>query len=146
VFAEADLNSVIEAIWNEGGNPSIIMCNGGNKRRISAAFTGNATGYKDVIDKKVVNSVEFYDSDFGELTVVPNRFMRTNNPDDNNDSYNVFILDPEYAAVAYLDTTKQKDLAETGHSKGKLLWCEYGLQVDNEKAHGIIRDTTNAIA
>lgn len=146
VFAEDDLNAVIEDIWDEGGNPSIIMCNGGNKRRISEAFTGNSTRYKDAIDKKLVNSIDFYDSDFGELTVVPNRFMRTNNPASNDDSYNVLVLDPEYAAIAYLDEVQQKPLAETGHSISRLLWAEYGLQVDNEKAHGVIRDTTNALS
>lgn len=146
VFAEADLNAVIEQIWNEGGEPSIIMCNGGNKRRISAAFTGNSTRYKDATDKKLVASIDFYDSDFGELTVVPNRFMRTNNPDGPNDSFNVFVLDPEYAAVAFLDEVQQKPLAETGHAISRLIWAEYGLQVDNEKAHGVIRDTTNALA
>ena len=146
VFAEADLNQIIEDIWNEGGAPSIIMCNSGNKRRISQAFTGNATRYKDAVDKKLVNSIDFYDSDFGELTVVPNRFLRTANPGGNADAYNVFVLDPEYAAVAYLDPVQQKPLAETGHSTSRLVWAEYGLQIDNEKAHGIIRDTTNAIA
>tara|TARA_R110002153_G_scaffold194409_2_gene347849 strand:+ start:7881 stop:8900 length:1020 start_codon:yes stop_codon:yes gene_type:complete len=146
LFAEANLNTIIENIWNEGGNPSLIMVNSGNKRRISSAFSGNSTRYKDVSDKTVINSVDFYDSDFGELTVVPNRFMPTNNPAGNDDSYNVLILDPEYAAVAYLDEVQQKPLAETGHSMQTLVWCEYGLQMDNEKAHGIIRDTTNAIA
>jgi hypothetical protein len=145
VFAEADLNSVIEQCWNEGASPSLIMCNGGNKRRISSAFTGNSTRYKDSIDKKLVASIDFYDSDFGELTVVPNRFMRTSNPGADNDCYNVFVLDPAYAAIAFLDPMQQKPLAETGHSLRTLVWCEYGLQVDNEKAHGIIRDTTNLL-
>jgi hypothetical protein len=145
VFAEADLNRVIEDCWNEGASPSIIMVNSGNKRRISQAFTGNSTRYKDTVDKRVVNSVDFYDSDFGELTVVPNRFQPTNNPDTDNDSYNVFVLDPEYAAVAYLDEVQQKPLAETGHSIRRLVWCEYGLQIDNRKAHGVIRDTTNLL-
>lgn len=145
VFAEANLNTVIEACWNEGAQPSLIMVNGGNKRRISQAFVGNASRYKDTIDKTVVNSVDFYDSDFGELTVVPNRFMRTNNPGGSNNSYNVFVIDPEYAALAFLDPMQQKPLAETGHSIRTLVWCEYGLQVDNQKAHGIIRDTTNLL-
>ena len=145
VFIEADMNAVIEEIWNEGGEPSIIMCNGTNKRRISNAFTGNSTRYKDSIDKKLVASVDFYDSDFGELTVVPNRFMRTINSAATNDSYSVFVLDPSYVAIAYLDPVQQKPLAETGHSISRLIWAEYGLQVDNEKAHGIIRDTTNAL-
>ena len=146
LFAEADLADVIEQCWNEGAQPSIIMCNGGNKRRLSASFTGNSTRYKDAIDKTLVASIDIYDSDFGRLTVVPNRFMRTNNPGGANDSYNVFVMDPQYAAVAFLDEMQQKPLAETGHSKRTLIWCEYGLQVDTEKAHGIIRDTTNAIA
>lgn len=145
VFAEANLNSVIEKCWNEGAAPSLIMCNGGNKRRISTAFTGNSSRYKDAIDKRLVASIDFYDSDFGELTVVPNRFMRTNNPSGSNNSYNVFVLDPEYLALAFLDTMQQKPLAETGHALRTLVWCEYGLQVDNQKAHGIIRDTTNAL-
>lgn len=145
VFAEDDLNAVIEACWLEGAEPSIIMCNAGNKRRISSAFTGNATRYKDAIDRRLSAAIDIYDSDFGELTVVPNRFMRTNNPGGANDSYNVFILDPRYAAVAFLDPMQQKPLAETGHSQRRLVWAEYGLQVDNEKAHGVIRDTTNTI-
>lgn len=146
LFSEDDLNQVIEDAWSEGGKPSIIMCNSGNKRRISSAFTGNSTRYKDAIDKKLVNSIDFYDSNFGELTVVPNRWMRTNNPGGNADSYNVFILDPEYAAIAFLDTPQQKPLAETGHALRTLVWAEYGLQVDNEKAHGVIRDTNNQIS
>ena len=142
VFAEADMNTVIEECWNEGANPSVIMCNGGNKRRISETFTGNATRYKDTIDKKIVNSIDFYSSDFGELTVVPNRFQ----PTIDTSNWAVYILDPEYLTIAYLDEVQQKPLAETGHSIRTLVWCEYGLQVDNEAAHGVIRDTTNAIA
>lgn len=146
LLTEANLNEIIEDIWNEGGEPSIIMCNGGNKRRISSAFSGNSTRYKDAVDKKLVASIDFYDSDFGELTVVPNRFMRTINAGSNDDSYSVFVMDPQYAAVAFLDEVQQKPLAETGHSISRLIWAEYGLQVDNEKAHGIIRDTNNQIS
>ena len=146
LFTEANLNTIIEEIWTEGGNPTLIMVNSGNKRRVSENFTGNATRYKDTMDKAVVNAIDVYDSDFGELTIVPNRFQPTNNPGGNDDSYNVFVLDPEYAAIAYLDEVQQKPLAETGHSMRTLVWCEYGLQIDNEKAHGIIRDTSNAIS
>lgn len=142
LLTEVMLNNVIESCWNNGGTPSVIMCNGGNKRRISQAFVGNATRYKDTIDKKVVNSIDFYSSDFGELTVVPNRFQPLNGIR----SYNVFVLDPQYLAIAFLDPVQQKPLAETGHAMSTLIWCEYGLQVDAEKAHGVIRDTNNLVA
>lgn len=145
-LAEGDLNTVIELCWNNGAEPTIIMCNSGNKRRISNTFVGNSTRYKDAIDKTVVAAIDFYDSDFGELTVVPNRFMPASDatpPALTGTSYNVFVLDPEYARVGYLDQVQQKPLAETGHSIRTLVWCEYGLQVDNEQAHGCIADTDN---
>lgn len=146
VFLEDDLNSLIEACWTAGADPSIIMVNSGNKRRISSAFEGNATRYKDTEDKRVVNSIDFYDSDFGEQTIIPNRFQPTNNPAGADDSYNVFVLDPDYIEIKYLDEVQQKPLAETGHSMRTLVWCEYGLQIGTDAAHGVVRDTSNLIA
>lgn len=147
LLTEDALNDVIEMCWNEGAEPSIIMANGTNKRRISKSFTGNSTRYKDAIDKQLVAAIDFYDSDFGELTVVPNRFLP---PMDHGAgtpiSYSVLILDPDYIRIAYLDNVQSKPLAETGHSIRELIWCEYGLQVDNEAAHGLVRDTSNALA
>lgn len=142
-LTELMLNDVIEKCWNSGAEPSIIMVNGGNKRTISATFTGNSTRYKDSIDKKLVAAIDIYDSDFGELTVVPNRFMPSNDPAGGDTSFNVFVLDPEYINILYLDEVQQKPLAETGHSLRTLVWCEYMLQVENEAALGIIRDTNN---
>lgn len=141
-LSEDALNDVIEACWTEGATPSVIMCNGGNKRVISATFTGNSTRYKDAIDRKLVAAIDIYDSDFGRLTVMPNRFLPAlDRP--TNTSYSVLVLDPEYLTIAFLDNVQRKPLAETGHAMRSLVWTEYGLQVDNEKAHGIIRDTTN---
>ena len=149
VLDEDTLNDVIELCWNSGAEPTVIMCNSGNKRRISNTFTGNSTRYKDAIDKKLVAAIDFYDSDFGELTVVPNRFLPASDatpPALTGTSYNVFILDPDYFRIGYLDSVQQKPLAETGHSIRTLIWCEYGLQVDNEAAHGVIADTDNTAA
>lgn len=150
-LSEDVMNDVIEMCWNAGAEPSILMCNGSNKRQISKYFTGNSTRYKDAIDKQLVAAVDFYDSDFGELTVVPNRFLpaldaTAADPLNTGTSFSVLVLDPQYARVAYLDNVQSKPLAETGHAMRELIWCEYGLQVDNEAAHGIIRDTTNTVA
>lgn len=145
VFDENTLNTVIAAGWESGAEPSVIMLNGGNKRRLSATFTGNSTRYKDAIDQRLVASIDFYESDFGELTVVPNRFQPTLNDGGDDDNYAVYIIDPEYARMAWLDPVQSKPLAETGHALNELVWGEYGLQVDNEAAHGIIPDTDNTV-
>jgi hypothetical protein len=141
-FTEDNLNDVIEDCWNAGAEPTIIMVNSNNKRVISNTFTGNATRYKDSIDKRLVAAVDIYDSDFGELTVVPNRFQ----PTTASNNYSVYVLDPNFAALKFLEAPRQKPLAETGHAKSRLLWTEYTLKVHNEAAHGAIHATTGAAA
>lgn len=138
-FVEDDLNNAIQMAWEEGGDPTMVLVNANNKRIISETFVGNATRYKDTTDKKIINAVDFYDSDFGTVTIVPTRFML---PLDGvgGTRYMALVIDPEFIHIAYLETLKEKPLAETGHSKKRLIWCEYTLQVDNEKAHAIIRD------
>jgi hypothetical protein len=134
-LTETIFNDVIELIWNEGGEPGMAMCNGARKRKIST-FTGNASRYKNAEDRRLVAAIDLYASDFGfDIQIVPNRFMAV--------ATDVYLLTPGYYRVAWLEKTKQKALAETGHSRKRLVWCEYGLQIDNEKAHGVVADCTS---
>ena len=136
-FTEDNLNDLIAKAWIEGGNPNIVMVNSNNKRVISETFTGSSTRYKDAIDKTLVNAIDIYDSDFGQFSIIPNRFL----PTIATDNYVVIILDPDLCIVSYLETVRQKPLAETGHSKSRLAWCEYTLTVFNEAGMAIRRDT-----
>jgi hypothetical protein len=54
--------------------------------------------------------------------------------------HQAFVLDPEYAAIAYLRPFQTNELARTGDSEKTQLLVEYTLEVKNEKAHGIIAD------
>ena len=51
-----------------------------------------------------------------------------------------FVLDPEYAAVAYLRPFQTIELAKNGDSDRTQLLVEYTLEVKNEAAHGIAAD------
>ena len=131
-LTEALLKSVIASCWENGAEPSLVVCGSSQKQTIST-FTGNATKYKDITDKTLSAAIDIYVSDFGELQIVPSRFSR---------SRDVLVLDPNYARVAYLTQTTQKQLARTGHSDRRLISVEYGLQVDNEAAHGVVADVS----
>ena len=135
-LTETMLKNVISSCWDNGAEPSLVLAGSGVKQKISSTFTGSATRYRDISDKKVVAAIDLYVSDFGELQIVPSRFIR---------SRDVFVLDPSYARIAYLQTTKQKPLARTGHSERRLISTEYGLQVDTEAAHGVIADINPAL-
>src|SRR5512143_8098 len=74
-FTEAELKESLQAIWTSGGKPDVIMVGGFNKQRFST-FTGRATPTEDTRAKKITASVDAYESDFGTLKVVANRFQR----------------------------------------------------------------------
>ena len=136
-LTEDIFNTVIAACWDAGAEPSVVICGSGVKQKISSTFTGASTRYQDTSDNKTLSrAIDVYVSDFGELTIVPSRFVR---------SRDVFVLDPSQARVAYLQAAKQQPLARTGHSERRLISAEYGLQVDSQKAHGVIADINPAL-
>lgn len=131
-LTETLLRNQMQLCWDGGAEPSIIMCSSGKKITI-AGFTGRAGQQVIVPANKITAGVTIYASDFGDLKVVPNRFQRTRE---------VFLLDPEYAAVAYLRPLQAIDIAKTGDNQAKLILGEYGLEMRNEAAHSALFDLT----
>lgn len=129
---ESDLKSVIQGAWTNGGNPSIIMTGPFNKTTISA-FTGNSTRFDKGEDKRLVAAVDVYVSDFGEHTVVPNRFQASNQ---------VFAFTPELWSVDYLRDFRQFALSKTGDSEKRHLLAEWTLVGKNQSGNGVVDDLT----
>jgi len=134
-FTEAILKDVIQKVWSSGGTPKILMVGPVNKQRVST-FTGIADIRKEASGAKpatIIGAADVYVSDFGNVSVVPNRFTRERT---------AFVLDPEYASVVYLRDFSLENLAKTGDAEKKMLVVEYGLKVDTEAAHGVAADLT----
>lgn len=136
VFTESNLKSVLQNIWNNGGKPDVIMTGGFNKQ-VFSTFTGRASPIEDTKAKKIVAAVDAYESDFGQLKIAPNRFMR---------SRDVLVLQMDMWAVAYLNGRRfvSFPLAKTGDSDWKEILAEYTLVARNEKASGGVFDNTTA--
>ncbi len=133
-FTEDQLKSVIASIWDEGGEPDLIMVGSFNKQAMSA-FTGNAQREVNAADRRLEAAIDVYVSDFGELAVRPSRFMR---------SREALVLDTDMWSMATLRDFEQTPLAKTGDSDRVQLLSEYTLVCKNEKASGIIADLTTA--
>jgi hypothetical protein len=135
-FSEANLKTVLQAIWNSGGKPDTIFTGGFNKQ-VFSTFTGRATPTEDTKSKKIVASVDFYESDFGKLSVTPNRFQRARD---------VLVLQTDMWALAYLKGRRMLSvpLAKTGDSDRRQIISEYALVARNEKASGGVFDNTTS--
>jgi len=133
-FTEAQLKSVFQLIWTQGGKPNMIMAGGFNKQ-VFSTFTGRATPTEDVKSKKIIAAVDAYESDFGTVKVVPSRNVR---------SRDVLVLETDKWAVAHLRKMDSIQLAITGDSRRKQLITEYALVARNEKASGGVFDLTTS--
>jgi PHD/YefM family antitoxin component YafN of YafNO toxin-antitoxin module len=133
-FTESQLKSMIRKVWTEGGDPSMVMVGAFNKQRLSG-FTGGATRMDDAENKRLVSAIDVYESDFGALQVVANRFSRARS---------AYVLSPDMWSAAYLRDFQMVDLAKTGDADKKALLVEYTLCSKNEKASGGIFDLTTS--
>lgn len=134
-LTEANVQTCLADIFTAGGNPKYAFCSAKNKQ-IFSGFSGNsATRYIefDKTKNKLFTAYDVYVSDFGEITIVPNRFSR---------GRDVWFIDPDYVKVAYLRPFETVPLAKTGDSDRKQIIVEYTLEMSNEKASGGVFDTT----
>lgn len=138
-FSETLLKTVLQSIFtNSGEFPTVISVTPSHKVGFSA-FTGIAENRVKVTKGNqgtIVGGADVYMSDFGELTVVPNYVQGTANQNA------AFILNPEYAGIAYLGGFKSEPLAKTGHTTKELVSVEGTLVVTSEKAHGKVANLT----
>lgn len=129
-FAESQVKDVLQKIYTAGGEPDTIMLPPAAKQTFSG-FTGNATRFDKSEDAKLYASVDFYVSDFGTLQAVPNRFMATRD---------VFLLQSDKLAIAYLRPFQTIELAKTGDADLREILVEYTLECRAPKAHGAVYD------
>jgi hypothetical protein len=135
-FTEAQLKTVLQSAWNSGGKPNKIMVGGFNKQ-VFSTFTGRSTPMEEAKSKKIIASVDAYESDFGVLSVVANRFSR---------SRDCLVLQDDMWALAYLPGRKMVSipLAKTGDSERRQMLSEYCLVSRNEKASAGVFDLTTS--
>ena len=134
-FTETILKDVIAKVFTSGGTPSALFVSPALKQVVSG-FTGlSAQRYQVPTSGQatILAGADLYQSDFGVLQIVPNRFMRVRD---------ALVLDPEYAALAYLRPFQTNELAKTGDSDNTQILAELTLEVKNEAAHGGAFDLT----
>jgi hypothetical protein len=131
-FTETLLKNVIKSAWDAGGNPNtIIMCSA--HKQLASAFTGIATQYQQAQGKvaTIVAAADRYVSDYGTLTLVPDRY---------NSTRDVEVIDNSMLQLLWLRKFKRVELARTGDARKFHIIGEVTLKVNNEAAHGVVAD------
>ena len=134
-LTEDMLKEAVLKAYNSGGEPDVLLVSPANKQVVST-FAGIAEQRYQAPKSSpttIIGTADVYLSDFGSVSVVPDRFL--------SDDFS-YVLDPSMASVAYLRPFKSQKLAKMGDSEKHLLNVEYTLVVNNEAAHAMMSDET----
>lgn len=134
-FTEDLLLAALESAYTNGGNPTMLVAGAFNIRK-AGEFAGNSTRMVDAKDQKLYSGIKVYVSPYNqEIKLVPDRYSRARD---------CLLLDPDYAAVAYLREFMTIDLAKTGDTVRKQILVEATLEVGNEAGHAGVFDLTTS--
>lgn len=140
-FTKALLDDVILSTYNAGGNPDVLMVSPYVKTVFSRILDD-----ADVVPLRkelksgqatIVAAADMYLSDFGLITVVPNRQMARAGA---AIARNAFLIDPKMVVQGVFRPIQKHTPAKTGDAEKRVLNTEYTLVVQNEAAHGVIAD------
>jgi|SRR6185503_13321426 len=152
-----DFNDMLNAIYNQGGNPEQVYVSPKVKRQISSfAVPGAAAGNvyaKNIaaVDKKLVGAIDFYDSDFGLIQIVLDRWV----PESTNTTTatasatatggQMFFLSRAINRIAWLRPVHHELVGKRGDSVAGFVVGECTLEVLAEKANGVIKGVNNKL-
>jgi hypothetical protein len=147
-FTEAMLKTTMQECYESGGEPSMLMVGPFNKTVVSG-FSGIASSRYNVDGAEpsvIIGAADIYVSDFGNLSVVPNRFFTSVVDAGAGSLMNnwAFLIDPDEVKIASLRPYSMEELAKTGDADKRMALIEWGLQVNNEAAHGVVAGITSA--
>jgi hypothetical protein len=130
-FTEDQLKGVLRSCYNEGGNPNMIM-------------VGASTRFDAAEDRRLITSIDVYESDFGTMQVAPNRFIRGANATAAKVGQDALVLEMDYWAVSFLRDFALQTPAQTADADQRFMVAEYTLESRNEKASGMVTDLTTS--
>ena len=131
-LTKAHINTCMQSVFASSSQlPTLLLCGPSQKAKIGA-FDESSTNMRRMVDSNQVGaSVSVVASDFGDLEIVPDNFNRARD---------VFLINPEYARIAYLRNFQRQPMGAIGDGVTEAIYCELGVQVDNEATHGMIMD------
>lgn len=141
-FTKAILDATILSTYNAGGMPKTLMLSPYAKTVFSTFMSDSNVApqrYETPMKGQttIVAAADMYLSDFGPVSVVPNRQMARAGA---TVARNGFLIDPRMVMLGVFDDIQLEKPAQTGDAEKRVLVTEYTLLVNNEAAHGVAAD------
>lgn len=135
-FTEDQLKGVLKLCFDNGGDPGVLMLGAFNRQRASSFSAGRSVIQK-ADDETLHASFSVYESDFGMLKIIPDRFM---------EARSALCLQMDTWELAFIPGRNMLtvDLAKTGDSDARQILSEYAVKCLARKANGAVYDLTTS--
>lgn len=135
-LSETLYNNMLQTIFDSGGNPNVTFVGGFNKRQISQFAGGTGTSRNIALtDRRLINSIDIYESDFGLQKVILSRHQS---------SSVAYLLEMAMWRVAVLIATAHKPLPDQGGGPRGMVSHHLTLEYGNEGSSGSISNLTTS--
>jgi len=129
---ESELNSRLQSVWVSGGLCDYVLCTATQKNEISSNFVGSANSRRNIslTDNTVVNVVDFYMSDFGNVKVLPHRWFNSAAPPSSatqNNQRRTAVIQSDKWMLGMLRPPRNIPLAKVGSSERAMVEGEWTL-------------------
>lgn len=137
---EDDLNARLQAIWVVGGLADYVLCVPTQKRAISNNFAGSANSRRNrsADDRAVMNVVDFYESDFGNVKILPHRWFSSAAPGTRNLQRVTYAIQSDMWVLGFLRPPKNVPLAKIGSSERAMVEGEWTLICRHPSANSFV--------
>jgi hypothetical protein len=129
-ISEPILKALLATCYTNGAEPTTAVV-GPWVKQVMSGFTGRTSSQQIVSAESILSSATVYISDFGNIKIMPSRWVR---------GRTALLIDPEYAKVSYYRNFQTTDIAKIGDADTKMILAEWGLEMSNQAAHGAIFD------
>lgn len=144
-----NFNDMLNTIYAAGGNPEQVYVSPKVKRQISAFTLPQQNRNIAAVDKRLISGVDFYDSDFGLIQIVLDRWV----PESTNTTTatasatatggKLFFLQRSINRLAWLRPMQHNLIGRRGDSVAGVVVGEVTLEVLNALANGMIVGANN---
>lgn len=129
VISETAVLAVAQELYTQGADPDTVLVKPGDSQNVAAFQANGRTRFVDNGDKDIVNVVNFYESPYGRLKIVMDRFIL---------STSALVYEASMWKKLVLRNWFRETLAKVGDSTQVMIVGEFSLKHKNFQASGAI--------
>lgn len=141
----AGVTDLHETMFTNGSDPDTLYVSPGVKADFTTALFASTNARSINLsqgERKIIQNVDVFESDFGLLAVVPDRFIPQGSTTDASGGFAAFLVERARAKIATLRPVKHVPLGKDGDATRGIVVGELTLQIDHPSAHGQLRNVT----